>query len=54
MPQLTAILECAEAAHKYDVPIIADGGIKQTGDIPKALAAGADYMVALQSDGTAT
>ena len=45
VPQLTAILECAEAAHKYDVPIIADGGIKQTGDIPKALAAGADTVM---------
>ena len=45
VPQLTAVLECAEAADKYDVPIIADGGIKQTGDIPKALAAGADTVM---------
>lgn len=45
VPQLTAILQCAAAAHKYDVPIIADGGIKQTGDIPKALAAGADTVM---------
>ena len=45
VPQLTAVLHCAEAAHKYDVPIIADGGIKQTGDIPKALAAGADTVM---------
>src|SRR5690606_11830391 len=45
VPQLTAILQCAAAAHKYDVPVIADGGIKQTGDIPKALAAGADTVM---------
>ena len=45
VPQLTAVLQCAAAAHKYDVPVIADGGIKQTGDIPKALAAGADTVM---------
>ncbi len=45
VPQLTAVLQCAAAAHKYDVPVIADGGIKQTGDIPKALAAGADTIM---------
>lgn len=41
VPQFSAVLNCAEAAAKYDVPVIADGGIKHTGDIPKALAAGA-------------
>lgn len=45
VPQLTAIMECASAAQKYDVPIIADGGVKQTGDIPKAVAAGADTVM---------
>lgn len=45
VPQLTAVLQCAAAAAKYDVPVIADGGIKQTGDIPKALAAGADTVM---------
>ncbi len=45
VPQLSAILRCAEAAQRYDVPIIADGGVKQTGDIPKALAAGASTVM---------
>lgn len=40
-PQITAILDCAEAADKYNIPIIADGGIKYSGDVTKALAAGA-------------
>ena len=45
VPQVTAILDCAEMGAKYGVPIIADGGIKQTGDVPKALAAGADTVM---------
>ncbi len=45
VPQITAILECAAVASKLNIPIIADGGIKQTGDIAKALAAGADSVM---------
>jgi len=45
VPQLTAIMECASVARERGVPIIADGGIKQTGDIPKALAAGANCVM---------
>ena len=42
VPQLTAILDCVEAAAKSGVPVIADGGIKYSGDLAKAIAAGAD------------
>ena len=45
MPQITAIYECAQAAHRYDIPIIADGGIQYSGDIAKAIAAGADTVM---------
>ncbi len=45
VPQITAIMECARAAHKSGVPIIADGGIKFSGDISKALAAGGDSVM---------
>src|SRR6266496_2463119 len=41
VPQLTAVIECAEAAREYGIPIIADGGIRQPGDLAKAIAAGA-------------
>ena len=41
VPQLTAIMDCANTAKDYDVPLIADGGIRNSGDITKALAAGA-------------
>jgi len=40
VPQITAIMDCYETARKYDIPIIADGGIQHSGDITKALAAG--------------
>ena len=45
MPQLTAIMDVVEAAQGSGVPVIADGGIKMTGDLPKALAAGADCVM---------
>ncbi|MCX7833819.1 MAG: IMP dehydrogenase [Ignavibacteria bacterium] len=45
VPQMTAIIECSKVAEKYNIPIIADGGIKHTGDIPKAIAAGADSVM---------
>ncbi|MBR2521046.1 MAG: IMP dehydrogenase [Oscillospiraceae bacterium] len=41
VPQITAVSECAEMADKYNIPIISDGGIKYSGDIVKAIAAGA-------------
>ncbi len=46
VPQLTAIAECARAAAKHGVPIIADGGVKFSGDVAKAVAAGADVVMA--------
>ena len=45
VPQLTAIWDCAQVAQKYGVPVIADGGICYSGDIVKALAAGADAVM---------
>jgi IMP dehydrogenase len=45
VPQLTAIMDAVEAAKKHDTPVIADGGIKYSGDLAKALAAGADVAM---------
>jgi IMP dehydrogenase len=45
MPQITAITECARAAERFGVPIIGDGGIKYSGDVAKALAAGAHCVM---------
>lgn len=45
VPQITAISDCAEEADKHNIPIIADGGIKYSGDIVKALAAGASTVM---------
>jgi IMP dehydrogenase len=45
VPQITAIAECARIARKYDIPIIADGGVKYSGDLTKAVAAGADIVM---------
>lgn len=45
VPQLTAVMDCVEEAEKYGVPVIADGGIKYSGDIVKSLAAGAKVIM---------
>ncbi|MFO1121352.1 MAG: IMP dehydrogenase [Hyphomicrobiales bacterium] len=45
VPQLSAVMECAEEAARQDVPVIADGGIKLSGDLAKALAAGAEVAM---------
>ncbi|MGL4761773.1 MAG: IMP dehydrogenase [Sarcina sp.] len=45
VPQLTAVMDCAEEGRKHGVPVIADGGLKYSGDIVKALAAGASVAM---------
>ena len=45
VPQLTAVYDCATEAHKHGIPVIADGGIKYSGDMVKALAAGAHVVM---------
>jgi IMP dehydrogenase len=45
VPQITAIYDCAQEADKYGIPVIADGGIKYSGDITKAIAAGASVVM---------
>lgn len=45
VPQLTAVLECAEEAEKNNIPVIADGGLRTSGDAAKALAAGASTIM---------
>lgn len=45
VPQVTAIMECFKVAKEYDIPIIADGGIKYSGDIAKAIAAGGSVVM---------
>jgi IMP dehydrogenase len=45
VPQITAVYDCAKVAERYNIPVIADGGIKYSGDITKALAAGAHSVM---------
>ncbi|MGN0205363.1 MAG: IMP dehydrogenase [Coprococcus sp.] len=45
VPQISAVMDCYEAARKYNIPIIADGGIKYSGDVTKAIAAGANVCM---------
>ncbi len=45
VPQVTAVMDCAREAHRDDIPVIADGGIKFSGDITKVIAAGADSVM---------
>ncbi len=46
VPQLTAVMDCVAVGNRYNIPIMADGGIKKSGDITKALAAGASTIMA--------
>jgi IMP dehydrogenase len=45
VPQMTAIMDCAEEAKRWDLPVVADGGVKYSGDVTKALAGGADSVM---------
>ncbi|MDD5641876.1 MAG: IMP dehydrogenase, partial [Syntrophales bacterium] len=45
VPQLSAIMDCSQATRKADIPLIADGGVKYSGDVTKALAAGAEVVM---------
>ena len=45
VPQVTAVYEVAKVAKEYGIPVIADGGVKYSGDLPKAIAAGADVIM---------
>ncbi|MBN2841989.1 MAG: IMP dehydrogenase [Sedimentisphaerales bacterium] len=45
VPQVTAIMECARAGEEFGIPVIADGGVRQSGDIVKAIAAGASAVM---------
>lgn len=45
VPQLTAVLDCAKVGREYDIPIISDGGTRTSGDVTKALAAGASSVM---------
>ncbi|HCO19173.1 IMP dehydrogenase [Gudongella oleilytica] len=46
VPQITAVMNCSKAAAEYEIPVIADGGVKYSGDITKAIAAGANVVMA--------
>ena len=45
MPQLSGVMNCVDEAQKYDIPVIADGGIRYSGDLSKAIAAGAEVVM---------
>jgi IMP dehydrogenase len=45
VPQVTAVLDCASAAARHNIPVVADGGIQYSGDLAKAIAAGADAVM---------
>src|SRR5438105_15308171 len=45
VPQVSAVIECSRAAEKFGIPIISDGGLKLSGDITKAIAAGAHCVM---------